>query len=74
MSRLLREVQKYVELKPHKRFIWFGEVNSYSGLCPFHDEKTPSFLVRNKTNYWICLSGCGGGGLSSFIEKIGEKK
>lgn len=31
------------------------------GLCPFHDEKTPSFTVRIDKNLWFC-HGCGSGG------------
>jgi len=31
--------------------------NLYRGLCPFHQEKTPSFYVRPQTNTWRCY-GC----------------
>lgn len=34
---------------------------NYVGLCPFHDEKEPSFTVNPKTNLWHCF-GCRAGG------------
>ncbi len=32
------------------------------GLCPFHDDKTPSLVVTPKKNLWHCLGACGTGG------------
>jgi DNA primase len=43
---------------------------NYSGLCPFHKEKTPSFTVDNRKQLYHCF-GCGeGGDVISFIMKI----
>lgn len=40
------------------------------GLCPFHNEKTPSFTVYNDTQSFYCF-GCGAGGDAvGFIKKI----
>lgn len=43
---------------------------SLKGLCPFHDEKTPSFHVRPTHGHFHCF-GCGeGGDVYSFLQKI----
>lgn len=50
---LIEVLQSYVELKPAGA--------SYKGLCPFHDEKTPSFTVQRGDSHYHCF-GCGAHG------------
>ena len=54
-------ISQYVDLK---------KVGSnYKGICPFHSEKTPSFVVSDQKQMYHCF-GCGeGGDVISFIMK-----
>ncbi len=47
-------ISTYVSLKKAGR--------NYKGLCPFHTEKTPSFVVFPDTQSWHCFGACGTGG------------
>ncbi len=45
-------------------------VGSFKGLCPFHDERSPSFHVRPQVGNYHCF-GCGeGGDVISFVQKL----
>ena len=58
---MLEVVGRYAQLKKAGA--------NYSGLCPFHEEKTPSFSVNPVEKLYYCF-GCGeGGDLLSFVQK-----
>ncbi|OIP60699.1 MAG: DNA primase [Nitrospirae bacterium CG_4_10_14_0_8_um_filter_41_23] len=70
-ERLLEEIKSridivdfisdYVQLKKSGQ--------NYKGLCPFHSEKTPSFMVNQAKQIFHCF-GCGiGGDVISFLMK-----
>ena len=62
-SRLDEIVAEHVTLRT-------AGIGSMKGLCPFHDEKTPSFHIRPQLGHWHCF-GCGeGGDVISFVQKI----
>ena len=60
---IVRIVGDYVKLKK-------AGAQNYSGICPFHQEKTPSFSVHATRQYYHCF-GCGvSGDVFSFVQKI----
>ena len=62
-ARIDEIVREYVTLKS-------AGGGSLKGLCPFHDERSPSFHVTPSRGMWYCF-GCGeGGDVISFVQKI----
>jgi DNA primase len=62
-SDIVKIVSGYLQLKKTGR-------DSYSGICPFHQEKTPSFSVSPSKQVFYCF-GCGeGGDVIKFVERV----
>jgi DNA primase len=55
-------VSRFVSLKPAGR--------SHKGLCPFHDEKTPSFIVNPDRGTFKCFGCDAGGSAFTFLMRV----
>jgi DNA primase len=60
---IVRIVGDYVKLKK-------SGAQNYSGLCPFHNEKTPSFSVHATKQFYHCFGCHVSGDVFSFVQKI----
>jgi DNA primase len=61
---IVRVIGEWVRLKR------VGSTGRYQGLCPFHQEKTPSFSVNQSRQFYKCF-GCGvGGDALKFVQEI----
>ena len=60
---LVSVIERYVTLK--------RTGGKLKGLCPFHQEKTPSFTVSPDIGRWYCFGSCAeGGDVFKFVQKI----
>ncbi len=55
-------ISEYVQLKPAG--------TNQKGLCPFHHEKSPSFMVNRERQSWHCFGCTKGGDIFTFLEEI----
>jgi len=62
-ARIDEVVRDYVSLKN-------AGGGSMKGLCPFHDERTPSFHVTPSRGMWYCFGCSEGGDVLNFLQRI----
>ncbi|MFA6426922.1 MAG: DNA primase [Candidatus Magasanikbacteria bacterium] len=55
-------ISEYVQLKP-------AGIN-HKGLCPFHHEKSPSFMANRERQSWHCFGCNKGGDIFTFVEEM----
>ena len=61
-TNIVEVIGQYVQLKKSGK--------NYLGLCPFHEEKTPSFSVAEDKQIFHCF-GCGkGGNVYTFLQEL----
>jgi DNA primase len=56
-------VQEYLPMKP-------AGTGSFKGLCPFHQEKSPSFFANRARQSWHCFGCAQGGDAISFVMRM----
>jgi DNA primase len=60
---IVRIIGDYVQLKK-------AGAQNYTGLCPFHKEKSPSFSVHATRQFYHCFGCAASGDVFSFVQKI----
>lgn len=55
-------ISEYLQVKPSGR--------NFKALCPFHHEKTPSFMVNRERQNWHCFGCNKGGDIFSFVQEM----
>lgn len=72
MDNPVEEIKKKIDIVQYiGSFITLKKAGrNYKGLCPFHQEKTPSFIVSTDRQIWHCFGACNeGGDVIKFLMK-----
>ncbi|HZZ16012.1 MAG TPA: DNA primase [Candidatus Sulfotelmatobacter sp.] len=60
---IVRVISDYIQLKK-------AGAQNFTGLCPFHKEKSPSFSVHATRQFYHCFGCAASGDVFSFVQKI----
>src|SRR5437660_7422272 len=71
MSSLIENIKTKVDLVDEVGLVVHLQKSgkSFKGLCPFHNERTPSFYVFIESQTWRCFGCHEGGDVFTFVEK-----
>ncbi len=72
-SRVIEQIKKRISLAEvigHRVALTNKAVGEYSGLCPFHKEKSPSFSVSDNKHFYHCFGCSESGDVFSFLMKM----
>lgn len=69
---MTREQQEEI-FRRHVRGLKAMAGGEHSGLCPFHDDSSPSFSVNLEKGVWFCHACSAGGNVYQFAHKMGER-
>jgi DNA primase len=65
----VRDAVDFVELVSARTDLRRSGQNSYEGLCPFHEERTPSFGIDPVQKLYYCFGCQAGGDLFTFVQQ-----
>lgn len=65
--------KKQAKIVPIESFIkhkFYKNKKNIMTLCPFHEDRSPSFCINTEKNTFYCFAGCGQGDVIEFVKKL----